>query len=337
MAEPKLAQVSRWWQRARRRVASAVRRAVQHPLGGRQVGVAILFAVLVAVVAQCGGTSSPVGPSPPPVPPPTPPPIPVPTEPVLVGAGDIALCSSDAHRATAALLDKIGGYVFTLGDNIYGGATLQKLQACYGPEWGRHLSRTRPSPGNHDYEPSGPGAYDQYFQASGPEGLDYYSYDFVGWHIISLNSNISMASGSAQYQWLANDLASNGSKCAVAYWHTPLFSSGPNGPNRSVRDAWVLMYNAGVDVVLNGHDHLYERFGPQNPDGKADAARGIRQFTVGTGGADLYAVRAIQPNSETQASVYGVLKLTLRASDYEWEFVSVPGWGYHDFGSGTCH
>lgn len=334
MAEPKLAQVSRWWQCARRPVAGPVRRAVQRTRGGRHVGVAVLFAVLVAVVSQCGGTSSPVQPSPPPTPPPTP--TPVPTEPILVGAGDIALCSSDAHLATAALLDDIGGYVFTLGDNIYGGATLQSYRACYGPSWGRHFGRTRPSPGNHDYEPSGPGAYDQYFQASGPEGLDYYSYDFVGWHIISLNSNISMASGSAQYEWLANDLASNVSRCTVAYWHTPLFSSGPNGPHKSVRDAWVLMYNAGVDVVLNGDDHLYERFGPQNPDGKADAARGIRQFTVGTGGGDLYAFRVIQPNSEAQASVYGVLKLTLRASEYEWEFVSVAS-SYHDAGRGTCH
>jgi hypothetical protein len=292
-------------------------------------------AALVLASVQCGGTPDPgTGPTPP-----TPPTPPINSnEPVLVGAGDIAMCPLGAQSATALLLDQIGGTVFTTGDNVYDGPTLARYTECYGPTWGRHLGRTRPSPGNHDYDPPGPAAYFAYFgEAAGDAGLGYYSYDIATWHIIALNSQVPMSPPSSQYLWLQADLASHPARCTVAYFHHPLFSSSQNGPTAAVRDLWRLLYDNGVDVVLNGNDHVYERFAPQDANGKADAARGIRQFTVGTGGATLYGFGTPAPNSETRASVHGVLKLYLQASGYAWEFIPVAGQSYRDGGTGTCH
>jgi 3',5'-cyclic AMP phosphodiesterase CpdA len=236
------------------------------------------------------------------------------------------------------LLDRVGGTVFTTGDNVYNGPTLEHYNDCYGPSWGRHRSRTRPSPGNHDQEPPGPATYFDYFgSAAGPFGRGYYSYNVAGWHVISLDSQAAMSQGSPQYQWLEADLASSSARCTVAYWHRPLFSSGPNGSTQSVYELWRLLYAGGADVVMNGHDHAYERFAPQDPDGRADTTRGIRQFTVGTGGAALYGFSAPRINSEVRASVHGVLKLTLSATGYAWEFISVAGQAFSDAGSGTCH
>jgi acid phosphatase type 7 len=313
---------------------TSARRACAGPL-------AALLALL-AISAACGGSSNPgAGPTPTPSPTPTPtptPPGPPPTEPVLVGAGDIALCPGGAQEATAQLLDRIGGTVFTLGDNVYDGATMQKYTECYGPSWGRHLARTRPSPGNHDYEPPGPQTYFSYFgAAAGEEGTGYYSYDIAAWHVISLNSLIDKRPGSSQALWLESDLASNAARCTVAYFHFPLFSSAQNGPHASVRDLWRLLYDHGVDVILSGDDHVYERFAPQDPEGRADSARGIRQFTVGTGGATLYGFGTPAANSEVRASVHGVLKLLLQSSGYSWEFVPVAGQTFRDSGSGSCH
>jgi hypothetical protein len=235
------------------------------------------------------------------------------------------------------LLDRIGGTVFTAGDNLNGGSpTLRRYLECYGPSWGRHLGRTRPSPGNHDFDPPGPAPYYTYFDAAGPDGLGYYSYDVSGWHVIALNSLIAMHPGSTQHQWLEQDLSASAARCTVAYWHYPLFSSGYNGPTPAVRDLWRVLYDYGVDVVINGHDHSYERFAPQDPDGRADPGRGIRQFTVGTGGAYLYGFGAPRPNSEARASVHGVLKLNLEPTGYAWEFVPIAGQTFRDSGSETC-
>ena len=248
------------------------------------------------------------------------------------------MCPLGAQSATALLLDQIGGTVFTTGDNVNEGPTLAKYTECYGPAWGRHLGRTRPSPGNHDYDPPGSSAYFTYFgEAAGDPGLGYYSYDIATWHVISLNSEVPMSPGSSQYLWLQSDLASHPARCTVAYFHHPLFSSAQNGPTPAVRDLWRLLYDNGVDAVFNGHDHVYERFAPQDPNGKADAARGIRQFTVGTGGATLYGFGSPAPNSEARASVFGVLKLYLQASGYAWQFIPVAGQSYRDGGTGTCH
>jgi hypothetical protein len=244
---------------------------------------------------------------------------------VLVGAGDIGWCGSEGPEETARLLDSIPGTVFTTGDNAYPTGSLADFETCYAPSWGRHLSRTRPSPGNHDYETPDASGYFTYFGSqAGPAGLGYYSFDLGGWHIVSLNSNISMQAGSAQEQWLQADLR-NAAPCLLAFWHHPLFSSGPHGNDDRSLDIWRVLYERGAKVVLNGHDHLYERFAPQTPTGARDD-RGIREFVIGTGGALPYSVAIRRPNSELiDAGSYGVLKLTLTRSAYQWEFVTTGG------------
>jgi len=254
---------------------------------------------------------------------------------VFVGAGDIAMCDRNSED-TAKILDVTGGTVFTLGDNAYFQGTRQQFQDCYGPTWGRHKSRTRPVPGNHEYESPGATPYFEYFGANaGPSGLGYYSYEVGGWHVIALNSNIAVGAGSAQAAWLRSDLVANRAKCTLAYWHHPLFDSGPDGDSPSMREFWRILYDAGAEIVLNGHEHFYERFRPQDPDGVPDAARGIRQFIAGTGGAFLYKAVTVHANSETTISAFGVLKLTLSSDQYQWEFVPVSGLG--DSGIGQCH
>ena len=216
--------------------------------------------------------------------------------------------------------------------------TDEQFQRCYDPVWGRHKSRTRPSPGNHDYETAGGSAYFSYFGINaGPPGVGYYSYDLGAWHVISLNSMIPAGRSSPQGQWLRRDLEANRTSCTIAYWHSPLFSSGPNGNAGRMRDIWRILYEFDADVVLAGDDHDYERFAPQDPDGVSEPQRGIRQFVAGTGGAPLYNFEAIQPNSVVRAKVWGVLRLTLRPRSYDWEFVPIPGESFRDIGSGECH
>ena len=240
------------------------------------------------------------------------------SDPVFVGAGDISNCSRDQDEATAKLLDNISGTVFTLGDNAYPDGTASQFTNCYAPTWGRHKNRTRPSPGNHDYHTSGASGYYNYFgSAAGDPNKGYYSYNLGAWHIIALNSEISHSAGSAQEKWLRSDLAANSSVCTLAYWHKPRFSSGQHGNITSTQALWQALYDYGADVVLGGHDHTYERFAPQNPNGQADSNRGIREFVVGTGGAGLYPFPNIQPNSQVRNNTtYGVLKLTLHSTSY---------------------
>ena len=240
---------------------------------------------------------------------------------------------------TARLLDTIGGTVFTTGDNAYFTGSLRDFQTCYQPMWGRHKDRTRPVPGNHEYEtdPTAAGYYQYFGPVAGPPGIGYYAYPLGDWHIIALNSAVAIGPGSPQGRFLAADLAANTSKCTLAYFHHPLFTSGPNGRQMFTIELWRMLYDAGVDVIVNGHDHVYERFAPQTPDGVRDDARGIRQFTVGTGGAALYAFTTSAPNSERRiGNTFGVLKFTLMNDRYQWDFVPVPG-GQTDTGSGTCH
>jgi len=259
---------------------------------------------------------------------------------VLVGAGDIAECGSDGDEATAAILDGIGGTVYTTGDNAYSDGSAADFANCYAPSWGRHRARTRPSPGNHDYHTADAAGYYGYFgAAAGPAGLGYYSYDVGAWHVVSLNSNIDMDAGSPQEQWLRADLAATSRRCTLAYWHHPRFSSGSNhGSSTRSHDVWVALYEHGAEIVLAGHEHLYERFGPQTPDGSADPARGIREFIVGTGGAGHYPFGQPLANSEARSTgTHGVLKLTLFDEGYEWEFVPEAGKTFSDAGTGTCH
>ncbi|MEP7000407.1 MAG: Ig-like domain-containing protein [bacterium] len=270
---------------------------------------------------------------------------PPPGDVVFVGAGDIASCSSSGDEATAALLDGIAGAVYNLGDNAYESGTATEFANCYDPTWGRHKARTRPSAGNHEYNTVGASGYYGYFgAAAGDPSKGYYSYDLGTWHIIVLNSNsscttVSCAAGSAQETWLRADLAANSKACTLAYWHHPRFNSGSShGNNTAVAPFWNALYELGADVILNGHEHVYERFGPQTPSATADAVSGIRQFTVGTGGRSHYTFGTIQPNSEVRnGDTYGVLKLTLKTGSYDWQFVPVAGGTFTDSGSGSCH
>jgi hypothetical protein len=258
---------------------------------------------------------------------------------VLVGAGDIALCGSGSQGAlsTARLLDGIAGTVFTAGDNAYFAGTANEFLKCYEPTWGRHKARTRPSPGNHDYE-SGGAAYFNYFGANaGPPGLGYYTYTLGSWRIISLNSEIPSGRGSPQSDWLRAELSKDRVDCTAVYWHRPLFSSGRIGDNSDMRDLWRTLYEFRVDLVINGHDHLYERFAPQDPDGHLDIEDGIREFIVGTGGAPLTGVSRLHTNSEARATVWGVAVFTLFDRSYEWRFVPVDDQGFEDSGSTSCH
>jgi acid phosphatase type 7 len=258
---------------------------------------------------------------------------------VFVGAGDMSDCSNDNDEATARLLDGIPGTVFTAGDNAYPDGTASDFANCYEPTWGRHKARTRPSPGNHDYNTQGAGPYYAYFGANaGPAGRGYYSYDLGDWHIISLNSNISMDAGSVQEQWLRADLTASTTRCTLAYWHHPRFSSGSHGSSTASRPLWQALYDADADVVVVGHDHNYQRFAPQTPDGALDPTRGIRQFVAGMGGRSHYAFGTPIANTEaSNTDTYGVLKFTLSADSYTWEFIPVAGRTYTDSGSGTCH
>ncbi|MBV1853939.1 CBM96 family carbohydrate-binding protein [Catellatospora tritici] len=260
-------------------------------------------------------------------------------DPVLVGAGDIATTGS-GDTATAALLDGISGTVFTIGDNVYDNGTASEFNSLYEPTWGRHKARTRPAPGNHDYNTSGATGYYNYFgSVAGPSGRGYYSYDLGNWHIVSLNSNISMSAGSAQESWLRGDLAASTKSCTLAYWHHPLFTSGANhAPSTSTRPLYQALYDYNADVVVFGHNHQYERFAPMNPAGTLDNARGLRSFVAGMGGAGLYSFGTIQPNSQARNNnTFGVLKFTLHASGYDWQFVPQAGKTYNDSGTGSCH
>lgn len=264
---------------------------------------------------------------------------PAPNDPVIAGAGDIAN-SGAGDEATAKLLDSINPtVVYTTGDNAYPDGTLSEFQTYYEPTWGRHKAKTKPSPGNHEHHTSGASGYYDYFgAAAGERGKGYYSYDVGEWHLIALNSSISMGATSEQVGWLKNDLAAHTNSCTLAYFHHPLFSSGDHGNQTQVKPLWDALYSANADVVLNGHDHSYERFAPQNPSGTLDTARGIREFVVGTGGASYYPFDIIKPNSEARSTgTHGVLKLTLHAGGYDWQFIPEAGKTFTDSGSDDCH
>jgi hypothetical protein len=263
---------------------------------------------------------------------------------VLVGAGDIASCSSAGDEATARLLDGIGGRVFTTGDNAYNSGTATQFKNCYHPSWGRHKARTRPSVGNHEYNTAGASGYFNYFgSAAGDPRKGYYSYNLGEWHIISLNSMCNQVGGcgatSPMVKWLKQDLATSNTKCTLAYFHHPLFSSGfHHGNTPRMKPSWDALYAANAEVVLGGHEHNYERFAPQSPSGVANSARGIREFVVGMGGRSHYSFGTVQPNSQVRnANTYGVLKLTLHPSSYEWKFVPVAGKTFTDSGTTSCH
>jgi len=252
----------------------------------------------------------------------------------LVGAGDISECDSDNDELTAQLLDGIPGTVFTIGDNAYESGTLDQYLNCYDPTWGRHRERTKPIPGNHEYLTPEASGYFQYFSNI----PSYYAYDLGGWRVYALNSEIDVSENSPQVTWLKADLASNPAQCVLAYWHRPRWSSGSHhGSNEDYQDLWRILYEAGAELVLNGHEHQYERFAEMNTEGAATSP-GLREIVVGTGGRDLYEFDSPLPASEVRNNTaYGVLKLTLRTDGYDWEFVPIAGSAFTDSGSATCH
>ncbi len=263
---------------------------------------------------------------------------------VLVGAGDIADCRDlSGAEATAKLLEQIPGTVMAVGDLAYPDGTKENF-VCYDKTWGRVRSRTRPAAGNHEFHASGATPYFDYFGvAAGDPKYGYYSYELGTWHIVVLNSECLDIGGcdaaSREVQWLRADLAAHPAACTLAYWHKPLFSSGSaHGNDYEMKPLWQALYEANADVVINGHDHNYERFAPQNPDGVSDAARGIREFVVGTGGKNHRPILLAKPNSESRnADAYGVLKLTLRMGAYDWQFIPEAGKTFVDSGTGKCH
>ena len=261
-------------------------------------------------------------------------PMPTPESFTLVGAGDISSCDNNNDELTAQLLDIIPGTVFTTGDNVYDRGKPDEYANCYNPTWGRHRDRTRPVPGNHDYGTSGASGYFLYFNNIPP----YYAYSLGSWRVYALNSEIDVSNNSEQVNWLRADLTANPSQCVLAYWHQPRWSSGSvHGSDVDYQVLWETLYQAGAEVVINGHDHTYERFAEMNAVGEV-VSPGLREFVVGTGGRNLYGFDRALPGTEVRDnSSYGVLKLTLRAGSYDWEFVPVAGATFTDRGSTNCH
>jgi len=224
-------------------------------------------------------------------------------------------------------------YLLTLGDHAYNDGTLSQYNSYYDPFYGQFKPKTKPSPGNHDYHTSGGSGYFTYF--NNPPA--YYSFNAGAWHIISLNGEVSVAEGSTQNNWLETDLANNTRRCILAYWHEPRWSAGTvHGDSSTYAPLWVDLYAARADVVLNGHDHNYQRFGLQTPTGAA-SADGIREFVVGTGGYGLYGLTSHPNLQASSASTYGALKMVLKDGSYDWQFVPGPGYSYTDSGSTACH
>src|SRR5215210_3967278 len=258
-------------------------------------------------------------------------------DPVVTAAGDIAGSATDGVPTGNLIKEIDPTAVLTLGDNAYEDGTLQQYTDYYDPGWGAFKPKTYPIPGNHDYHtPAGEG-YFTYFGARAQ--AEYYSYDLGSWHLIALNGELPHSAGSSQEVWLKGDLAANADKCTLAYWHEPRFTSGDvHGNDTSFDPFWEDLYAARADVVLNGHNHNYERFARQNPQGQADPA-GMREFVVGTGGESHYGFGAPQPNSEVRnGETFGVLKLTLHSGSYEFEFAPVAGQTFSDGPATTrCH
>lgn len=253
---------------------------------------------------------------------------------VVVAAGDISTCDSNNDELTAQLVDSIPGTVLALGDNVYDSGKPSEYADCYNPTWGRVKARTKPVPGNHDYRTANAAGYFQYFDNIPP----YYAYTLGSWRIYALNSEVDVSETGPQVTWLKADLAANPSQCVLAYWHQPRWSSGSHhGSNKDYQVLWQTLSQAGAEVVLNGHEHNYERFAPMNADGQSDP-QGLREFVVGTGGRDLYDFGTILPTSEIREDTsYGVLKLTLHPTGYDWQFVPVAGGTFTDSGSAACH
>jgi acid phosphatase type 7 len=267
---------------------------------------------------------------------------------ILVGAGDIGECGTGGPAATADAIRRVlddhpDAVVFTVGDDAYPDGTAADFARCYDPWWGAFLDRTRPAAGNHEWHTPGAAGYRAYFgNRAGPDSRTWYAYDAGSWRVIVLDSDCDQVGGcdpsSPQGTWLAGELAAHPAACTLAVWHHPRFSSGPHGDQDAAVPLFDTLYAAGADVVVNGHDHDYERFAPQDPAGRADPVRGIREFVVGTGGAHRYITLFARDTSEVRNSnTFGVLVLELAEGSYSWRFEPAGDSTFTDSGTGTCH
>src|SRR5436305_713527 len=260
------------------------------------------------------------------------------------GAGTTGLAARCHQADTGKLIASLAPTsVLALGDNQYESGTLDEYNGSFDKWWGSLFKPLiHPVPGNHEYLTANAQGYFGYFgAAAGDPAHGYYSYDLGTWHMVALNSNCDQIDCAAETQWLDSDLAAHPAACTLAYWHHPLFTSGPTAgqpDNLASKQFWQALYAHGADVIVNGHDHDYERFAPQDPDGNADPARGIREFVAGTGGEDLYTAVVPAANSEQfyTSPTFGVLVLTLHAGGYDWSFQPAAGGTYTDSGSGVC-
>ena len=254
----------------------------------------------------------------------------------VIGVGDIGMCGRAEVGQVARLVSTLEGDLLLAGDIAYFQGTAAQFRDCFDPFWGQFRERWHAVPGNHEYESPGAAPYFDYFgEAAGPTRRGYYSITLGGWLILMLNSNIAATAGSEQWEFVRGELAAQSTPCTMAVWHHPRFTSGPGSPNFFMHDMWVLLASARAEVILNGHDHLYERFARQMPDGSADPVNGIRQFTAGTGGADLYNFVRAAGNSEERIMRNGVIRFTLRPAQLEWEFITLDG-SVADRGLDTC-
>lgn len=261
----------------------------------------------------------------------------VPTTTWVNVVGDTGWCGASAMPLLSRLMATLGGDIFLAGDLAYPNGTLAEFQRCFDPDFGRFRSRFWASPGNHDYQTAGADGYFTYFgDRAGPARRGYYSVRSSSWHVLMLNSQIPIGRNSPQLEWARAELVANPTRCTMAVIHYPFDSSGPNGPNPQLRDIWDVMYTNNVDVVVSGHDHLYERHAPQDANGRADPARGIRLFIAGTGGAPQYGRARAALHSEILLSTHGMLRLKLEPALYEWEFMDVNG-AVLDRGLNICH
>jgi len=254
---------------------------------------------------------------------------------ILLAVGDIAGCPEQYQdEVTAEMVAELPGTIALLGDVVYQDGARWEFRKCYDPSWGRVLSRSRPAPGNHEYRTDQAGPYYEYFGSlAGPSGKGYYTYKLGTWRIYSLNSERNIAE---QTSWLTSQLAANPSKCILAYWHKPLYTSGRVPPTPEVRPLFDALYQAGAEVVLNGHQHNYERFAPQDADSNL-MPRGTREFVVGTGGAQLEDFVTVAKNSKLRyVAGHGVLRMNLSPGKYSWNFLPVPGAPPADSGYANC-
>jgi alkaline phosphatase len=275
---------------------------------------------------------------------------------VVVAAGDIAECPGGRQAETAELVESLApDAVFALGDIVYPDGSLDEFLGCYDPSWGKFRSITRAVVGNHEYHAPYAGPFFAYFcGGSGAPFEGRASFDVGAWHVVMLNSNCGgdldvpswvpdefggCGAGSPQAEWLRADLAAHPSKCTLAMWHHPRFSAGPEPTADWMRDIWGILREAGVDLVLSGHEHLYERFAPMDADGNADPARGMREFVIGTAGkTPLHTFSGVAPNNEARNDdTFGVLRLELRPDGYAWRFVPLAGGTFSDEGEAQCH